>query len=202
MRPAGGGRHPGARRHHTGWPAPGHVRNGVAPPFVVRRALHVNDLVRGEHCLRQAAALAPGDAHVRARLARALVEQGKKEEALAQTRRSLELDSASTRILDDAGVVHSTVGDFDTAREHYRAALALDPGNPKAALNLAKSKRFAGQLPASGVHRHHPAGGDHRPLPARPLRQRDFALLHRLHGRPRVLTTCAPSGARSAGCAP
>ena len=110
-----------------------------------RALLHVNDLVRAEHCLRQAAALAPGDAQVRARLARALVEQGKEEEALAETRRSLELDSASTRILNDAGVVHSTVGDFDTAREHYRAALALDPGNPKAALNLAKSKRFAGQ---------------------------------------------------------
>ena len=38
MRPAAGGRHPGARRHHTDWPAPGHARNGVAPPFVVRRA--------------------------------------------------------------------------------------------------------------------------------------------------------------------
>ena len=59
-----------------------------------------------------------------------------------QTRRSLELEPDSAEIHNDAGVVHSTIGDFDTAREHYRAALALDPGFAKAALNLAKSKRF------------------------------------------------------------
>ena len=107
-----------------------------------RALLHMNDLVRAEHCLRQAAALSPDDAQIRARLARALVEQDRQEEAMAETLRSVELDPGSTRIHNDAGVVHATAGDFDTAREHYRKALALDPGNAKAALNLAKSKRF------------------------------------------------------------
>ena len=107
--------------------------------------LHMNDLVRAEHCLRQAAALAPGDAQVRARLARALAEQDKREEALAQTLRSVEIDPDSAEIRNDAGVVHATVGDFDAAREHYRTALALDPSYAKAALNLAKSKRFAAE---------------------------------------------------------
>ena len=107
-----------------------------------RALLHVNDLVRAEHCLRQAAALAPNDAQVRARLARALSELGRQEEALAETRRSVELDPDSADVHNDAGVVHSTIGDFDSAREHYRAALALDPGFAKAALNLAKLKRF------------------------------------------------------------
>ena len=107
-----------------------------------RALLHVNDLVRAEHALRQAAALAPNDAQVRSRLARALVELGRQDEAMVETRRSLELEPDSTEIHNDAGVVHSTIGDFDTAREHYRAALALDPGFAKAALNLAKSKRF------------------------------------------------------------
>ena len=110
-----------------------------------RALLHTNDLARAEHCLRQAAALAPDDAQVRARLARALVELGRQEEALAETLRSLELDPGSPEIRNDAGVVHSNLGDFDTAREHYRAALALDPGYSKAALNLAKSKRFGAQ---------------------------------------------------------
>ena len=110
-----------------------------------RALLHMNDLVRAEHCLRQAAALAPGDAQVRARLARALVELGRQEEALAETRRSVELDPDSPDIRNDAGVVHANVGDFDTAREHYRVALARDPGCAKAALNLAKSKRFTAQ---------------------------------------------------------
>ena len=107
-----------------------------------RALLHTNDLVRAEHCLRQAAAFAPDDAQVRSRLARALVEQGRQEEAMAETLRSIELDPGSSRIRNDAGVVHATVGDFDAARECYRAALALDPGDTKAALNLAKSKRF------------------------------------------------------------
>ena len=111
-----------------------------------RALLHMNDLARAEHCLRQAAALSPGDAQIRARLARALVEQDRQEEAVTETLHSIELDPDSTQIHNDAGVVHSTVGDFDTAREHYRKALALDPGNAKAALNLARSKRFtAGQ---------------------------------------------------------
>ena len=107
--------------------------------------LHMNDLVRAEYCLRQAAALAPGDAQVRARHARALVELGRQEEAMAETLRSVELDPDSSVVRNDAGVVHSTIGDFDTAREYYRAALALDPGNAKAALNLAKSKRFTAE---------------------------------------------------------
>ena len=105
--------------------------------------LHVNDLVRAAHCLRQAAALSPEDAQIRSRLARALVESGRRDEALAETRRSLELDPDSAEIHNDAGVVHAAVGDFDTAHRHYRTALALDSGYAKAALNLAKSKRFS-----------------------------------------------------------
>ena len=104
--------------------------------------LHMNDLVRAEHYLRQATALAPDDAQVRARLGRALVEQGKQEEAMAETLRSIELDPGSSQIRNDAGATHSAIGDFDAARECYRAALDLNPGNAKAALNLAKSKRF------------------------------------------------------------
>ena len=107
--------------------------------------LYVNDLIRAEHILRQAAALAPNDAQVRSRLARALADLGRQDEALAQTRRSLELDPGSAEIRNDAGAVHSTTGDFDTARGHWRAALALDRGYAKAALNLAKSKRFTAE---------------------------------------------------------
>ena len=55
---------------------------------------------------------------------------------------SIELEPGSTDLRNDAGVVHRTVGDFDTACDHFRSALALDRGNAKAALNLAKTKRF------------------------------------------------------------
>ena len=124
-----------------------------------RALLHMNDLARAEYCLRQAAALAPDDAQIRSRLARTLVEQGRQEEAVAETLRSIELDPGSAQIRNDAGVVHSTIGDFDTARECYRAALQLAPGDAKAALNLAKSKRFteerdedADRIRAAAVH--------------------------------------------------
>ena len=123
-------------------------RHYMSAHFNLGRALlHVNDLIRAESCLRQAAALAPDDAQIRSTLARALVERGEKEAALEEVRRSieLELEPGSTDLRNDAGVVHSTVGDFDTAREHFRSALALDLGNAKAALNLAKTKRFTAQ---------------------------------------------------------
>ena len=110
-----------------------------------RALLETNDSPRAESFLRQAAALAPDDAQIRSHLARALVEQGKREEALEEVRRAIKLDPDSTDLQSDAGVVHGTIGEFDTAREHYRSALALDPTNARAALNLAKSKRFTAQ---------------------------------------------------------
>ena len=110
-----------------------------------RALLQINDPVRAESCLRQAGALAPNDAPVRSTLARAIVEQGRTEEALEEVRRSIELDPDASDLLNDAGVVYGTIGDFETAREFYRSALAFDPGNAKASLNLAKSKRFTAQ---------------------------------------------------------
>ena len=135
-----------------------------------RALLHINDPARAESCLRKAAALEPSDAQVRSTLARALVEQGKNEEALEEVGRSVALDPASADLRNDAGVVHGTLGNFETAREFYRSALALDPSMAKAALNLAKSKRFTAQHDedADLIHAvsRHPAAspGDQRDL--------------------------------------
>ena len=117
-------------------------RYGSAYLNLGRALANVNDLIRAEFCLRQAAALTPDDAQVRSALARVLVEQGKNDEAIEEARCSIELEPGSTDHRNDAGVVHRTVGDFDTACEHFRSALALDRGNAKAVLNLAKTKRF------------------------------------------------------------
>ena len=107
-----------------------------------RVLLHMNDLARAESCLRQAAALAPDDAPIRSRLARALAEQGRREEALAEGLRSIELAPDSSELHNDLGVIYFAVGEFDEARNCYRTALDLEPGNSKAAVNLARSKRF------------------------------------------------------------
>ena len=107
--------------------------------------LQVRDVARAESCLRHAVALAPDDAQVRSTLARALVEQGRTEEAFAEALRSVDLDPDSAVFRNDLGTIHATMGEFDTARECYRTALEMQPGYAKAALNLAKTKRFSAE---------------------------------------------------------
>ena len=104
--------------------------------------LYVRDVARAETCLRRAVDLAPDDAQVRSRLARALVELGRTEEAMTEALRSVDLDPDSAVLRNDLGTIHATMGEFGSARECYRRALAMDPGYAKAALNLAKVKRF------------------------------------------------------------
>ena len=104
--------------------------------------LHVRDVARAETCLRRAVDLAPSDAQVRSWLARALVELGRTEEAMTEALRSVDLDPDSAVFRNDLGTIHATMGQFGMARECYRRALAMDPGYAKAALNLAKVKRF------------------------------------------------------------
>ena len=111
-----------------------------------------------------------------------LVEQGKNDEALAEARCSIELEPGATDHRNDAGVVHRTVGDFDAACDHFRAALVLDQGNAKAALNLAKTKRFTTRDDEDAhlirAAAQHPASS--------PSAQRDLDLaLGKIHGRSR-----------------
>ena len=107
--------------------------------------LHVGDVARAETCLRHAVDLAPNDAQVRSWFARALARQGRTEEAVTEARRSVELDPASAVLRNDLGTIQATMGEFDAARECYRTALAMEPGYAKAAVNLAKIKRFTAE---------------------------------------------------------
>ena len=107
--------------------------------------LHTRELSRAEACLRHTVALAPNDAQARASLARTLIEQGRTEDAMTEARRSVEIDPHSAVLRNDLGIIYATMGEFDKARECYRAALAIDPGYARAALNLAKTKRFGAE---------------------------------------------------------
>ena len=104
--------------------------------------LHVGDVARAETCLRRAVDLAPNDAQARSWFARVLARQGRTEEAVTEALRSVELDPGSAVLRNDLGTIRATMGEFDAARECYRTALAMDPGYAKAAVNLAKIKRF------------------------------------------------------------
>jgi len=105
----------------------------------------VRDVTRAETCLRRAVDLAPNDAQARSSLARALVEQGRTEDAVTEALRSVELEPGSAVLRNDLGVIHATTGAFDAARACYRTALAMEPGYAKAAVNLAKIKRFSAE---------------------------------------------------------
>lgn len=107
--------------------------------------LHVGDVARAETCLRRAVDLAPNDAQARSWFARALAGQGRTEEAVTEALRSVELDPASAVLRNDLGTIQATMGEFDAARECYRTALAMEPGYAKAAVNLAKIKRFTAE---------------------------------------------------------
>ena len=107
--------------------------------------LHVGDVARAETCLRRAVDLAPNDAQARSWFARALAGRGRTEEAVTEALRSVELDPASAVLRNDLGAIQATMGEFDAARECYRTALAMDPGYAKAAVNLAKIKRFTAE---------------------------------------------------------
>ena len=107
--------------------------------------LHVGDVARAETCLRRAVDLAPNDAQARSWFARALAGRGRTEEAVTEALRSVELDPASAVLRNDLGTIQATMGEFDAARECYRTALAMEPGYAKAAVNLAKIKRFTAE---------------------------------------------------------
>ena len=104
--------------------------------------LRVRDHARAADSLRRAVALAPHDAQARSTLIQALVTQGRTEEAMAEATRSVEIDPGSAAFRNGLGTIHATMGEFDAARECYRRALAMNPGFAKAAVNLAKNKRF------------------------------------------------------------
>ena len=107
--------------------------------------LRVGVVARAQTCLRHAADLAPNDTQVRSSFARVLAELGRSEEAVTEALRAVELDPASAVLRNDLGTIQATMGAFDAARECYRTALVMEPGYAKAAVNLAKIKRFTAE---------------------------------------------------------
>ena len=101
-----------------------------------------HDSTTAEIYLRRAALLAPGDAAVRSRLARALNDQGKTDAAMAEVQCAIALEPRSANHLTDLGSMYAAKGELNAAVDAHRTALDLEPGNAKAALNLATSKSF------------------------------------------------------------
>jgi predicted O-linked N-acetylglucosamine transferase (SPINDLY family) len=88
-------------------------------------------------CLRRAALSTPLDAGAHRRLAGAQYAAGLWGEAIASYRRSLELDPANARALNNLGQAYERLVDLPAALACYRRALAIDGSYAIAFSNLA-----------------------------------------------------------------
>ena len=71
-----------------------------------------------------------------------MAKRGLWREALFRFQRARQLDPGMTRVLNNLAVAYEAVGDFDRALEHYKLALAADPGNRDLKKNYARFVEF------------------------------------------------------------
>ena len=204
-------RHPAIpiAQNNLGQHASGARENGSArsratrPPSPTTATTCPRTSTSGAHCCMSTISSGPNPACARRQRSRLTTRRfGRRWPALSSSRerrrrRSRRSAARSTRArLDrpsqnDAGVVHGTVGDFDTARDHFRSALALDPGNAKAALNLAKTKRFTAHHDEDAdlirAAARHPASIHERAARPGPGARQDSRRSRRVGGRVRAL---------------
>jgi tetratricopeptide (TPR) repeat protein len=90
----------------------------------------------------------PDDTELRARLGRALAEQGRNGEAKEQLTRVLEEAPNYAPALRDLGGVCTNLGDFAEARRYLEAAVAADPSDPVSATVL---KQLASRSAAPSI---------------------------------------------------
>ena len=93
--------------------------------------------------LTKAAVLAPDDAEVQVRYARALAADGELDAAIRVGTRALQLAPRAAELWNEVGRIHAGGGSFEPAKAHYRTALKLTPDCASAALNLSKAQRFS-----------------------------------------------------------
>jgi len=79
----------------------------------------------------------------------ALVRQGHVDEAIAVFEAGLQGAARDVKLLDAAGAAYSFKGDFENARRHFAAALAVDPSFGAARKNLAITYFTLGQYDLS-----------------------------------------------------
>jgi Flp pilus assembly protein TadD len=96
--------------------------------------------------MRKAAIYHPTDREVLAAFGKALAADGQFEEALATVRRAQRDDNPDWQLLATEGAILDSVGDNETARDRYRQALVLAPGEPQVLNNLGLSYVLTNEL--------------------------------------------------------
>jgi Flp pilus assembly protein TadD len=96
-----------------------------------------------EAAYRKAVALDPNEVWAMNNLGYLYIEQGRFSEALAPLARAVELAGHVALFRSNLGVALEKMGRYREASEAYRAAVENDPGNSRAAVNLARAERLA-----------------------------------------------------------
>lgn len=107
----------------------------AAPPVVL-------DPLEQEQQLRAALQLTPEDADLHARLAAALLEQGRPQEALAVYREAVRLAPGTVEYRRSLAEAALAVGEWQQAEAEFRAAIRLDPGEAALFSGLGEALRM------------------------------------------------------------
>jgi Flp pilus assembly protein TadD len=97
--------------------------------------------------LRNIAIAHPQDMEVLGAYGKSLADIGQYREAVDVLSRAQTPERPNWRVLSSLGAVHDQMGDADTARRYYEAALKIAPGEPQVLANLGLSLALARRLP-------------------------------------------------------
>jgi len=130
------------------------VLQANADDFVARRMLAesaylLNDLATAESEYRRILAQTPEDPALWAAYAETLLAWGKPAEALERAAPELESLPPTGRSIAVLGDIYRALGNLEEAREMYRDALDVEPGNVRATLGLAMTAAMRGDFEAA-----------------------------------------------------
>jgi len=91
---------------------------------------------------REVVRIAPGDAQGWAGLGSALLDAGRAGEAKSALEHSLRLAPEVPYTLNELGLVHTDLGEFEEAARCFRRVLERDPADARACLNLVRTRRI------------------------------------------------------------
>lgn len=121
--------------------------------YAYSRALAAQDQRAQAVAVLQKAVLAnSSSAFLKGELGKALAANGQFNEALSVLAEAHSRDRPDWRVLSAQGAVYDQIGQPDTAREHYRAALQIAPNEPSILSNLGLSYALSGDLPAAETY--------------------------------------------------
>lgn len=86
--------------------------------------------------MKEAANLAPKNAHAWIDLGNALMDSQRFSEAVEAYQKALDIDPKNVPVLVDQGTCYRGTGKFDKAVEQYRKAIKIDPNFPNGHRNL------------------------------------------------------------------